>query len=147
MSFETYITDKNGLQKFYEAVIAKNETYAPVEKFGKFDFRRVANLAQCNPDSPIAKTMSAKPLFFPRSAKIVKYVATSAGTEMSETDEDPLAVKRVILGMKHCGDPSHQHDLQESDLPVVFVTHMEHHSNQTSWYETDRKSTRLNSSH
>ena len=102
MSFETYITDKNGLQKFYEAIIAKNETYAPVEKFGKFDFKRVANLAQCNPDSPIAKTMSAKPLFFPRSAKIVKYVATSAGTEMSETDEDPLAVKRVILGMKHC---------------------------------------------
>ncbi len=41
-----------------------------------------------------------------------------------------------ILGMKHCGDPSHQHDLNESDLPVVFVTHMEHHSNQTSWYET-----------
>jgi selenocysteine lyase/cysteine desulfurase len=22
------------------------------------------------------------------------------------------------------------------DRPVVFITHMEHHSNQTSWYET-----------
>ena len=63
MSVETYITDKAGLDKFYEAVIAQNETYAPVEKFGKFDFKRVSVLSECNPDSPIAKTMSAKPLF------------------------------------------------------------------------------------
>lgn len=27
-------------------------------------------------------------------------------------------------------------DLKESERPVVFVTHMEHHSNQTSWLET-----------
>nr|MBP6671939.1 aminotransferase class V-fold PLP-dependent enzyme [Bacteroidota bacterium] len=26
--------------------------------------------------------------------------------------------------------------IPESELPVVFVTHMEHHSNQTTWYET-----------
>jgi len=26
--------------------------------------------------------------------------------------------------------------LSEEDTPVVFVTHMEHHSNQTTWYET-----------
>ena len=102
MSVEIFVTDKAGLQKFYEAVIAKNETYAPVEKFGKYDFKRVTSLSACDPDSPIAKTMSAKPLFFPRSAKIMKYTATSAGTDVMETDEDPLAVKRVILGMKHC---------------------------------------------
>lgn len=102
MSVETFVTDKAGLQKFYEAIIAKNETFAPVEKFGKYDFKQVKSLAECDPESPIAKTMSAKPLFFPRSAKIMKYVATSAGTDVSETDEDPLAGKRVILGMKHC---------------------------------------------
>ncbi|MCX6276924.1 MAG: 4Fe-4S dicluster domain-containing protein [Bacteroidetes bacterium] len=102
MSVEIFVTDKAGLQKFYEAVIAKNETYAPVEKFGKYDFKRVTSLSTCNPDSPIAKTMSAKPLFFPRSAKIMKYTATSAGTDVMETDEDPLAGKRVIIGMKHC---------------------------------------------
>jgi sulfhydrogenase subunit beta (sulfur reductase) len=102
MSVEIIVTDKAGLDKFYEAIIAKNETYAPVEKFGKFDFKRVTSLAECNPESPIAKTMSAKPLFFPRSAKIMKYVADSSGTVVAETDEDPMAVKRVILGMKHC---------------------------------------------
>jgi ferredoxin len=102
MNFETFVTDKAGLDKFYEAVIAKHETYAPVEKFGKYDFKRVTSLAGCDPASPIAKTMSAKPLFFPRSAKVMKYTATSAGTELKETDEDPLAGQRVILGMKHC---------------------------------------------
>jgi len=102
MSFSTYITDKAGLQKFYEAVIGSHSTYAPVEKFGKYDFKKVASLSECDPDSPIAKTMSIKPLFFPKSAKILKYTATSAGTEVSDTTGDPLAEKRVILGAKHC---------------------------------------------
>ncbi len=102
MSVETFVTDKAGLQKFYEAIITRHETYAPVEKFGKFDFKRVALLSECDPESPISKTQSIKPLFFPRSAKIMKYVATSAGTEVSEVDDDPLAGKRVILGAKHC---------------------------------------------
>jgi len=102
MSVETFVTDKAGLQKFYEAIIASHETYAPVEKFGKFDFKHVIRLSECDPESPIAKTQSIKPLFFPRSSKVMKYVATSAGTDVSEVDEDPLAVKRVILGAKHC---------------------------------------------
>ncbi len=102
MSVETFVTDKAGLHKFYEAVMASRETYAPVEKFGKFDFKRVTRLTECDPESPIATTQSIKPLFFPRSAKVMKYLATSAGTEVSEVDEDPLAVKRVILGAKHC---------------------------------------------
>ncbi|MGA2823199.1 MAG: aminotransferase class V-fold PLP-dependent enzyme [Bacteroidales bacterium] len=38
--------------------------------------------------------------------------------------------------MKVCGEISHHKCLRESEKPVVFVTHMEHHSNQTTWYET-----------
>jgi len=102
MSVEIFVTDKAGLQKFYEAIMVSHETYAPVEKFGKFDFKHVTRLSECDPESPIAKTQSIKPLFFPRSAKVMKYVATSAGTDVSEVDEDPLAGKRVILGVKHC---------------------------------------------
>ncbi|MCX6245618.1 MAG: aminotransferase class V-fold PLP-dependent enzyme [Bacteroidetes bacterium] len=41
-----------------------------------------------------------------------------------------------ILGMKSCGEISHHACIKESERPVVFVTHMEHHSNQTTWYET-----------
>ena len=102
MSFSTYITDQAGLRKFYEALVNTMETYAPVEKFGRYDFKKVATVDECDPDSPIAATQSIKPLYFPRSAKVMKYTATSAGTEVSETDGDPLAVKRAVIGVKHC---------------------------------------------
>ncbi|MFO8130428.1 MAG: aminotransferase class V-fold PLP-dependent enzyme [Bacteroidales bacterium] len=41
-----------------------------------------------------------------------------------------------ILGMKTCGMLQNKDCLNEIEKPVVFVTHMEHHSNHTSWYET-----------
>jgi selenocysteine lyase/cysteine desulfurase len=41
-----------------------------------------------------------------------------------------------ILGLKGCGLLRNKQCLKEMDRPVVFLTHMEHHSNQTSWYET-----------
>lgn len=41
-----------------------------------------------------------------------------------------------ILGLKICGTLSSKPCLKEAERPVVFITHMEHHSNQTSWYET-----------
>lgn len=41
-----------------------------------------------------------------------------------------------ILGLKGCGKHHDGKCLMEKDKPVVFITHMEHHSNQTSWYET-----------
>ncbi|MEI7500562.1 MAG: aminotransferase class V-fold PLP-dependent enzyme [Bacteroidota bacterium] len=41
-----------------------------------------------------------------------------------------------ILGLKICGDLANHKGLHDEERPVVFITHMEHHSNQTSWYET-----------
>ncbi len=43
-----------------------------------------------------------------------------------------------ILGMKNCADfdPKTKSCIPKNDRPVVFITHMEHHSNHTSWYET-----------
>ncbi len=42
-----------------------------------------------------------------------------------------------ILGLKGCGKLAGKDCIQETDKPVIFITHMEHHSNQTSWYETN----------
>jgi selenocysteine lyase/cysteine desulfurase len=41
-----------------------------------------------------------------------------------------------ILGVKIPEKFRNSVSLSENDRPVVFVTHMEHHSNQTTWYET-----------
>ncbi|KPL20912.1 MAG: selenocysteine lyase, partial [Bacteroides sp. SM1_62] len=41
-----------------------------------------------------------------------------------------------ILGLKVTRKLDNEDCLDPSHKPVVFITHMEHHSNQTSWYET-----------
>jgi selenocysteine lyase/cysteine desulfurase len=41
-----------------------------------------------------------------------------------------------ILGLKHCAELKNSKCLKEKERPVVFITHMEHHSNHTSWFET-----------
>ncbi len=41
-----------------------------------------------------------------------------------------------ILGLKGCGKLINRNCLRDIEKPVVFITHMEHHSNHTSWYET-----------
>jgi len=41
-----------------------------------------------------------------------------------------------ILGLKTCGLLGHHECNKEQQRPVVFITHMEHHSNHTSWLET-----------
>ncbi|MBA6223146.1 aminotransferase class V-fold PLP-dependent enzyme [Colwellia sp. MB02u-18] len=42
-----------------------------------------------------------------------------------------------ILGLRIPERMQTQVAFAENDRPVVFITHMEHHSNQTSWYECD----------
>lgn len=42
-----------------------------------------------------------------------------------------------ILGLRTCGLLFHKKCIKESDKPVVFISHMEHHSNHTSWLESN----------
>ncbi len=43
-----------------------------------------------------------------------------------------------ILGLKSCDTIENSKCVHhEKERPLVFITHMEHHSNQTSWYETN----------
>jgi selenocysteine lyase/cysteine desulfurase len=41
-----------------------------------------------------------------------------------------------LLGLKGCNSSGVSKCMRSSERPVVFITHVEHHSNQTSWYET-----------
>jgi len=41
-----------------------------------------------------------------------------------------------ILGLKQCGYIGGNNCIKEEARPVVFITHMEHHSNHTTWFET-----------
>lgn len=41
-----------------------------------------------------------------------------------------------ILGLRGCGHLAFSECLEKKERPVVFLSHMEHHSNHTSWFET-----------
>jgi selenocysteine lyase/cysteine desulfurase len=41
-----------------------------------------------------------------------------------------------MMGLKMCGQLTDSKCFKEKERPVVFLTHMEHHSNHTSWFET-----------
>lgn len=45
-----------------------------------------------------------------------------------------------ILGLRGCARMANEHDcISDKECPIVFITHMEHHSNHTSWLETTAK--------
>jgi len=49
-----------------------------------------------------------------------------------------------ILSLKGCGGNYDRDCVKKQNRPVVFVTHMEHHSNHTSWFETIAEVIQLN---
>ena len=83
------------------------------------------------------KTMT---MLYEHSKKVIKdhvnagpdYVLIPAGSGMTG------AVNKFqrILGLKLHERYKSLIEIPENDRPVVFITHMEHHSNQTSWLET-----------
>jgi selenocysteine lyase/cysteine desulfurase len=54
-------------------------------------------------------------------------VLVATGTGMTAA----LSKLQRIIGLRHAKNTN------ENDRPVVFITHMEHHSNQVSWYESN----------
>ena len=42
-----------------------------------------------------------------------------------------------ILGLRSCGKLSGKQCIKDAEKPVVFISHMEHHSNHTSWLESN----------
>jgi selenocysteine lyase/cysteine desulfurase len=70
---------------------------------------------------------------------IKKHVNANSGDVLITTGfgmTSALVKFQRILNLKACGRKSVHECVPVEDRPVVFLTHMEHHSNQTSWYYT-----------
>ncbi len=93
-----------------------------------------------NTHSESSETGRAMTLAYHEAHRILKAHANagpddliiSAGTGMTGV----VNKFQRILGLKAPQGLRRFLDLAEAERPVVFITHMEHHSNQTSWYET-----------
>ncbi len=64
-------------------------------------------------------------------------VIITAGSGMTSVVNKLQRILSLRYGNTRVRDPFDQSGGRDkSEKPVVFITHMEHHSNQTSWYET-----------
>ena len=126
-----------GEQKLvYTDWTASGRLYAPIEEkmlhqFGPF----VANTHTETSTSGAAMTLA-----YHEARKIIKEhvnansndVLITAGTGMTGA----INKFQRILGLKVAENLKNYTEIPEDLKPIVFVSHMEHHSNQTSWLET-----------
>ncbi len=118
---------------------ASGRLYAPIEdklrnQFGPF----VANTHTETTASGTAMTLA-----YHKARTIIKKHVNASSDDVLITTGSGMtgAVNKFqrILGLKVPEQLKDFIEIKEEDRPVVFVSHMEHHSNQTSWLETIAK--------
>ncbi len=122
----------------YADWIASGRLYGPIEKkiqevFGPW-------VANTHTETSETGTMMTKSYHW--SQKIIKNHVNAGPNDLLIIAGNGMtsAINKFqrILGMKTCGVISRNKCIQnEENRPVVFITHMEHHSNHTSWLETN----------
>jgi selenocysteine lyase/cysteine desulfurase len=124
-----------GSQKLiYFDWVASGRLYKPIEKtiiekFGSF----VANTHTKTSESGTRMTLS-----YHLAHKIIKEHVHAGKNDVIITSgfgmTSVINKLQRILGLKH--SKISKLNYTENERPVVFLTHMEHHSNQISWYES-----------
>ncbi|MBN1638004.1 MAG: aminotransferase class V-fold PLP-dependent enzyme [Ignavibacteriales bacterium] len=120
----------------YADWIASGRLYAPIEDKIKNDFGPYVG----NTHTETSITGTAMTRAYHKAREIIKShvnahkddILITAGFGMT------AAVNKFqrILGLRICEQWIDSLNISEELRPVVFITHMEHHSNQTSWLET-----------
>jgi selenocysteine lyase/cysteine desulfurase len=138
IGLDTKYQSPYGEQKIvYGDWIASGRLYGPIEKrlseeIGPF-------VANTHTEASETGTLMTKSYHY--AHKLIKQHVNAGANDVIITAgfgmTDVVNKLQRILGLKGCGKLHSQDCLQEADKPVVFVTHMEHHSNHTSWYETN----------
>lgn len=135
---EQYFETPYGKQKMiYADWVASGRLYAPIED-------RIANMigpyvGNTHTETSETGTLMTKAYHYAQH-KIKQHVNAGKDDVIIMAGNGMTAVINKfqrILGLKACARLDEQGNcLKVEDIPVVFITHMEHHSNQTSWLET-----------
>ncbi len=133
---ESFISPYGKKKIHYADWIASGRLYFPLEKKLLEDFGPY--VANTHTETNTTGTMMTRSYHYAHDY-IKKHVNASkteviitAGFGMTSV----VTKFQRILGLKGCGGQMNSDCLKGKNRPVVFVTHMEHHSNHTSWYET-----------
>ncbi|PNW26259.1 aminotransferase class V-fold PLP-dependent enzyme [Formosa algae] len=123
-------------QVLYADWIASGRLYAPIEKIMQEQIGpMVANTHSFSSETGKASTYAYK-----HARTIIKQhvnandndVLVTANTGMTGV----LSVLQRVMGLRFPDAKLKKNQLSEQDRPVVFISHMEHHSNHVPWLET-----------
>ena len=133
---QTYISPYGEQKMIYTDWTASGRLYRPIEeqllhKFGPF----VANTHTETSTSGAAMTLA-----YHQARNIIKQHVNASNDDVLITEGSGMTgvVNKFqrILGLKICENLKENTLIPDEKRPIVFVSHMEHHSNQTSWIET-----------
>ena len=122
----------------YTDWIASGRLYLPIEKKLQEDFGPwVANTHTETSETGTIMTKS-----YHWAQQIIKKHVNAGPNDILITSGNGMTSVinkfQRILGLKSCGIITKKKCIQsEEERPIVFITHMEHHSNHTSWLETN----------
>ncbi|MGG8495021.1 aminotransferase class V-fold PLP-dependent enzyme [Tenacibaculum sp. TC6] len=133
---QTFKTPYGEKKLIYTDWTASGRLYRPIEEkllneFGPF----VANT-----HTETSTTGAAMTLAYHEARKIIKQHVNAGKDDVLITEGSGMTgvVNKFqrILGLKVSENLKEHTEVPDEKKPIVFVSHMEHHSNQTSWYET-----------
>jgi len=132
---ETFVSPYGEQKIYYADWIASGRLYRPIEsnileKFGPY-------VANTHTEATTTSTLMTKAYHY--SHKYIKEHVNAGPNDVILTAGFGMTavVNKLqrILSLKGCGGTDRDCP-KKMEKPVIFVTHMEHHSNHTSWFET-----------
>ncbi len=133
---QTFETPYGEKKLIYTDWTASGRLYRPIEnkllnEFGPF----VANT-----HTETSTTGAAMTLAYHKARNIIKKHVNASNDDVLITEGSGMTgvINKFqrILGLKVSENLKEHTTIPGDKRPIVFVSHMEHHSNQTSWYET-----------
>ncbi len=120
----------------YADWIASGRLYGPIEDKIKNEFGPFV----ANTHTETSETGTRMTYAYHHAHELIKRHVNAAGSDILITAAFGMTgvVNKLqrILGYKICTSEHNLKCIRTEDRPVVFITHMEHHSNHTSWLET-----------
>lgn len=137
IGYDQYFETPYGRKKMiYADWIASGRLYKPIED-------RITNeigpfVGNTHTETTETGTLMTRAYHYARN-KIKEHVNAGPNDIIVTTGQGMTSVVNKlqrILGFKNCAVYENGVCTPKEEKPVVFITHMEHHSNQTSWLET-----------
>lgn len=138
IGFDLEYKSPYGTQKLiYADWIASGRLYKPIE----FQIANVIGPYVANTHTETSETGTLMTKAYHYAHKLIKNhvnagpedVIITAGSGMTTV----INKMQRIMGFKTCRKIKNNDCLQNRERPVVFISHMEHHSNHTNWFETN----------